>query len=85
MYLKLFGWTHKLFDYKLMIVINLFIQVLEWLAFLETVDRSDLTVIKLMKLDGTKWTKLNAARNVGPKLKIRGTKTKSMNSIYLVK
>jgi hypothetical protein len=39
------------------------------LAFLGTVDRADLMVLKLTELNGTKLTELNAAKN-------RGTGTK---------
>jgi hypothetical protein len=54
------------------------------LAFLGTIDQSDLTVLKWTKQNGTKWTELNAARNKGPELKICGTKINNINSIYLI-
>jgi hypothetical protein len=37
------------------------------------------------KIDGTKWTELNAARSVGPKLKLHETGTKIINLFYLIK
>jgi hypothetical protein len=47
------------------------------IAFLRTIDRADLTVLKLMKLDGIKRTELNSARDVGSELKKRRPKTKN--------
>jgi hypothetical protein len=38
-----------------------------------------------MELDGTKLTELDAAKSVGPKLKLRGTKTKIIDLFCLIK
>jgi hypothetical protein len=61
-----------------------FLQVLRWLAFLRTVDRADLTVLKITELNGTNWTELNAARNRGTGTKKMWAQTKNINWIYLV-
>jgi hypothetical protein len=54
------------------------------IGILETVYRSDLTMLKYTELDGTKSTELNAIRNVGPELKIHGTRTTNINSFCLI-
>jgi hypothetical protein len=56
-----------------------FLQVLRWLAFLGTVDRADLTVLKLTKLNGTEWTELNAATIRGTGSEKHGPKNKNIN------
>jgi hypothetical protein len=41
-------------------------------------------MLKYTELDGTKSTELNPTRNVGPELKIRGTRTTNINSFCLI-
>jgi hypothetical protein len=55
------------------------------LAFLGAVHQHDLTVLKLTELNGTKLTELDAAKNVGPELKLRGTRTKIIDLFCLIK